>query len=455
MEPRKIQRISLENLLIDLENPRHDPRINQREALATIAGEQSGKLLNLAEDIVDKGLSPFELPMVTPIDDGNTFVVLEGNRRIAALKLILSPELLNSLGLPRNIVSRYKQLQAAVDDNFPRELECAVVPAEEADYWILLKHTGENKGVGVVPWNGRARQRFRGSSPALQAIEMVEKSSHLDDETKKRLPKIAITNVKRILDTPDARKLLGVDIKDGQLIVKNPEEALPRLAMVVADVANKQIKVTDLDNKGQRIEYAEKIAARPLPGSFSPNPETPPDAPKVPPPTNGTGKAPPAPKRLPVDRRFLIPRQCVLRIPQIRINRIYSELQKLDVNDYINSCAVLMRVFVELSIDDFAARKSIPLVLPPDKPTPKNPNPSPKDMSLRQKINAVVKFLEQNNLCTKHELKGIKSLASSKDHVLSVDSLNAYVHNKNYSPTPTDLKANWDSIEPFIKAIWA
>lgn len=222
MRAQRTEIIPLENLAIDLVNPRHVQQPSQREALATIAHDQGAKLANLAEDIAEKGLNPTEIPLVTPANEGGIFTVVEGNRRIAALKLSSSPHLLASIGLPRNLSERFKAIQRNSIDTLPTQITCAVLSREEANHWIHLKHTGENEGVGIVSWDGRARQRFRGSSPALQAIELVEASDLLDLETRKNLPKIAITNVERLLGTPAARQLLGVDVKDGQLILLSP-----------------------------------------------------------------------------------------------------------------------------------------------------------------------------------------------------------------------------------------
>ena len=59
-KPETVRTIAVENLLVDVENPRYEPRANQREAIATIATEQGAKLANLAEDICDKGVNPSE-----------------------------------------------------------------------------------------------------------------------------------------------------------------------------------------------------------------------------------------------------------------------------------------------------------------------------------------------------------------------------------------------------------
>jgi len=451
MAAPRLELIPLENLLIDLENPRYDPRTSQREALATIAHDQGTKLANLAEDIVEKGLNPSELPMVTATDDEGIFVVLEGNRRIAALKIISSPSLLSSLGLSPSLARRFRSIHDSATDNTPHRLECVVMSRDDAKYWILLKHTGENDGIGVVSWDGRARHRFRASSPALQAVELVETRGYLDDETRKKLPKIAITNVERILNTPDARSQLGVDVQQGRLILKasNEEDALARLSIVVSDVANRLIKVTDLDSKDQRVDYARKVALRPVPKAHKPSP--PKTATTSPSPGGGS---PVQPRPISPERRSLIPKQFSLAITQLRINRIYHELQSLNIQQYVNSCAVLFRVFVELSVDDFAQRRKIILKKPVKEASGRRKSGVMLDMSLREKMTTVAKYLEDNNICTKEELHAVRASIARSDHILSISSLNAYVHNKDYNPTPSDLKGNWDNVHLFIQRIW-
>ena len=454
MASHDIHAIPLTNLMVDLVNPRHVPQPSQREAIAAIAHDQGPKLANLAADIADRGLNPGELLLVAPAHEEGMFMVLEGNRRIAALKLMTSPSLLTSIGLPKNLTERFKELHRSSLDSLPTEVNCSVISREEAHHWINQKHTGENDGVGIVMWDGRARQRFRGMSPALQAIEMVEESDLIDEDTKNKLAKISITNVERVLSTPEARKALGVDIQKGELVFVAPqEEALGRLAMLVGDVANKKVKVTDLDSKDQRVAYAEEVADRPLPSSIAGNGTS-----------NGSGNGTSAGRGIPAakpssgrkvrpDRKFLIPRTCKLTIDQPRLNKIYHELQRLDVERYTNSCAVMFRVFIELSLDHYGQGKRIVFKVSTP-PKPPSTTPGSRDMYLREKIKAVYEYMEGASIADKNELRGIKSLYANKDHVLSVDGMNAYVHNKEYNPTPTDLKANWDSIQMFVEKLW-
>jgi len=454
---RKIKQIPLTNLLIDIQNPRYDPRKNQHEAIATIANEQRIKLVNLAQDILDKGLNPSELPIVIPTDEKNNYIVKEGNRRIAAIKLVASPSLAASIGLPSNLVKRYKSLNEEAGNRLPQQIDCAVLSPEDSSHWILLRHTGENQGIGVVMWDGLQTQRFRGMTPALQVIEHVKSSNYLDQTTRKKLSRIAITNIERILSTPDARKLLGIDVKGGLLELKSPEEeAIARLAMIVNDIANKHINVSDLDTKEQRITYANEVASRPLSkpndkgASAGTTEETDAAGSKT---GEGTKSKP-----ISIHRRALIPGRFKLAIPHARINKIYHELCKLNVENFVNCSAVMFRVFLEMSVDHFAHKHGISLKIPVKQKSVKSSVSQKKlpdkNMTLRQKLSTIANHLESQNICTKPELQGVRKLISNRDHVLSVDSLHAYVHNKDYNPIATELKTTWDNLQTFIERIW-
>ena len=82
----KTKSVSIDILDINTENPRFETVSSQREALTVMIENQRGKLVELANDIAINGLNPSDLCMVTPQENGGKFKVLEGNRRITALK---------------------------------------------------------------------------------------------------------------------------------------------------------------------------------------------------------------------------------------------------------------------------------------------------------------------------------------------------------------------------------
>ena len=81
--------LGIDDLELDLQNPRIPTAPDQREAMARIIGEQGAKLANLAADIIESGLNPMDRLLVVGGENGSgKYTVLEGNRRLVALKVL-------------------------------------------------------------------------------------------------------------------------------------------------------------------------------------------------------------------------------------------------------------------------------------------------------------------------------------------------------------------------------
>lgn len=75
-------------------------------------------------------------------------------------------------------------------------------------------------------------------------------------------------------------------------------------------------------------------------------------------------------------------------------------------------------------------------------------------ISARVLIEAVASDLESRKIMTKHELRGARQMASSQTQNSSVRTFHTYVHNKDVTPSSTDLKSAWDDLWPFIECMW-
>ena len=179
------------DLLLDAENPRRpDPNLGQHEVLQEIAQDQGKKLQALATDILRRGLDPTSLPIVTPLgDDLGRYLVLEGNRRLTALRALENPEFLVDV-IPKAMLAAMRRLSKEYHESAPVEsVQCAVfADREDANYWIELRHTGENGGVGVVTWDSDEKARFKsrgGTPPAhIQVLDFLEKRGDIKPETR-------------------------------------------------------------------------------------------------------------------------------------------------------------------------------------------------------------------------------------------------------------------------------
>lgn len=155
--------LPISKLLLDELNPRHRAVTTQQAALAEITRRAPNKLVHLAKDIAANGLSPIDRPIVLKAEDNKKYLVLEGNRRLAALRLLAKPDLCPDAGLRAKF-----QTVADLAAHSPRTMRCYEVDSrDEARPLLNRRHGGEMDGIGVVRWS--AMQRTRNSrSPGHQ-----------------------------------------------------------------------------------------------------------------------------------------------------------------------------------------------------------------------------------------------------------------------------------------------
>jgi hypothetical protein len=441
--------IGVANLLLDVSNPRFETeQENQRDAIRTMAEEQGTKLLNLAEDILRFSLDPSSLAIVIPAEKGNRrYIVVEGNRRIVALKLLQNPDLAKGVWQLQH-ERRLKALSDQFSGNRISQVWCVVLPDREtASHWIQLRHRGEQQGRGIVSWDGLAAARYeerRGGGrarAALQAVDFVRQHGDLDQATIDRLGDVPITTVQRLLNDPDVRKALGIDLENGRLMSRLPDkEVLKGLTRIIRDAARGDLKVSRVETKKHRQEYVKSFASSELPAATVPPGEAHDVAGDVGQPSKSRRKSAAQPSR---NRAVLIPRKCVLTILVSKPNDIYHELRMLKLQDTPYAIAVLFRVFLELSVDQYIVRKKLLA------------KPELNKAKLRAKLIKVADNLQSSAIMTKRELVTVRRLADPQHFLAaSIETLHSYVHDANLAPGPADLRAAWDSVEPFFQKLW-
>ena len=255
---------SIEDLLLDIKHPRFNGLANQRQALERIVFSQGRKLVNLADDIATEGLSPAHRMLAVRAKERGKFTVLDGNRRVAALRILANPAALDDMS---EVGDSTKKLLKGIAKRFDRStvepIELYLLDNEQiARHWIEAIHTGENEGRGVVDWDGIMRARFRGQSASLKALSLVEAKGKLSEAELASLAKFPITNLDRLLATPEVRDRLGVVLEEGNLFSDvNPSELVGALKRIVMDLASKKTRVSHIDTKADRLRYMDKIKA--------------------------------------------------------------------------------------------------------------------------------------------------------------------------------------------------
>jgi len=223
-------------------------------------------------------------------------------------------------------------------------------------------------------------------------------------------------------------------------------ELLKPLTRIVRDIATKQINVNDIRSEGDRANYLNKFKPAELPDLkkagkaqrvvASPTVTT--VAKQAP--ASGPGKQVSAKPAKP--RRSIVHPSCRLTISNAKVVAIFQELRAMPVDDLRNSVGVMLRVFLELTIDHYRSHHKLPEL------------PHRKD-SLAHKVRQVSADLVARKVMTQQQVKGLNHAANEKHTIgANITTFNQFVHNPHYSPLSNDLRTYWDNLQSFFEIVW-
>jgi hypothetical protein len=445
--------IPIDLLVMDTINPRlPEVQKSQRDAVRTMARTLGGKLVGLAEHIVNRGISLGDLPIVMEAeDDPQSFTVLDGNRRLAAIRSLEHPEIVQGV-LAAGQLKKLKKLALEYRERPIGTLLCVVMAnRKEADPWIQLRHRGQGGGAGLAPWNGiqgaRYDDRVGERRPELNVFNFVREQGELTDDLVKKLDTFPISTLERLINDRDLRSRIGIELARGVIRTRYPaEEIIKPLRKIVTDLAEGKVTVSDLKRKDQRLQYAAGFTEADLPnpkraGTWKPLEELPPIV-------TGKGGGKPAGKGKgggsERERDTLVPSTLHLKFPIPRIEKVFGELKKLNVDMHLNIAGVMLRVFFEWTTEHYIDANGLRAGLSHD-----------QKLSLHKRVIVVLDHLEKSAKMTKHELKAIRVEVNNKHSLLAMDTLHAYVHNVGMVLKSSELRQTWDRMAPLMQKIWS
>lgn len=421
--------IPVGQLLLDTENPRHPHVGSQNEAIRALVEEQGPRLVKIAEDLATNGPSPAEVMIVVKRRGTANYTVLEGNRRLAAVRLLNNPAIAKGTKFERD----YERLAKGDKSALPTEFECWVAGSrDEARPWIRLRHTGTASGVGLVPWAPRQIQRFElnpetHAGKASMFIDSVEKAYPENHVLLANLQKISderLTTLGRLLAEPEFRKRLGLKEVEREYHSSFPAEVIEEVIERVARDLASTLTVTNIKTKTQRLDYLDTLPSpdpharrgdsQPLvPGTGAPATKRP------------TRKAAPRPQGIFSD---FAPKKLGTRLPLI-----VQEVRKLNPEHYPNAVAVLLRVVLELALAHVYERKGL------------------TGDNLAGRVKRCLRMIDKTG--TEAAFEPIRVGLADPNSIFSVSTLHAYVHNKYFHPQPAQVRAMAANLVPFLEGL--
>jgi len=427
----EIKEILVSELRVNRDNDRHGSLRDEASSIQWLLENRQAHMQALASDLAaTKRL--YERPLVRK--EGDHYVVYDGNRRTSCIKMLLDPSQAPS--------EKWKDFFAEHDQDEMRKafsrIECEV----ESDLAVIeetlyRRHTGSQDGVGQSQWDPEAKSNFlqrtgKDSAGLAETIERVLRAENLIS-SEIQLPR---SNLDRLLSSEPIRKRAGISFSGGALIyLGNKDDNLKTLQRIAIDLSSREIVLGDLWNNVGKNKYLDKLKSDGLIIDQAPS--------RRPKPVKDDSNGIPtsiakARYRAPKDKNLISrtdQNPFVNIVDCERADQIWRELQfHLEFDVHNNAIAVLMRVLLELAINHYARAQGLAF--------------NQSDPFARR-VSAVADSMLNRGLIDK-KARSIVSKFESDKPIVSAHSMHQYVHNPNFHPGKSDLKAIWIVIRSLI-----
>lgn len=405
---------------------------------------------DLVKSIVQYGLFPDEFPIL--VKEKNKLTVIEGNRRLAALKALDNPDR----------VPLFKDKIKALKNPKAQQVRAVLAPnRDRATSLIANKHTINLRR----PWkplrqayfyksqldNGKSIDQLKIEYPEhdiSKFIRMLE-AHHLarailyendavtlivHDERK-----FPITNLERMYEDAYVTDYLGISFDSNGKIKGNvkADEFKKAYKKIVEDVASGEIDSRKYNHKDQRKKYIDE-----LPKEIKPSKEEKDSFTSSSFKENKVDKSA-LEKTVKSNKKQtgLIPSFIPFKLENSSLKEIYTELRTIPVENFPNATHDLLRSFLECSLVYYLKETDEYRLV--EKNSKHNP-----------KLDEMLTFI-QSAKCTSIANNSVKQVVEHiKSHytqAYSLARLNMINHNENWTSNEKEVRAAWSKIEALMK----
>ncbi len=423
------------------------------------------KLIQLMRSISKDGLSDIEKILVQP--QGSMYVVKEGNRRVAALKLLHDPSLCDDDLFKRKIES------VSPFNGFSFDIKCVSCSDRHRVLWMMgLRHLGQQNGAGTFKWGAaeksRHEQDYSGKARYWRSLYFIEYAINQKLITEQQAVRLyeRISNLDRLVPSAEFKKALGVSYKNSSVQMLIDRETHNKVLSVVLDrVSNPSFNVSKIYTSDEKTEFltsaldtafpknnkSEEITTSPngvdkfpLPSSTPPKINAPSQAPNV---SSLYPQPKPRKQPNPAERDKLFIGNLSIPPAKTKCSKLYRQIDSLKLSEHglVVACAaralvdISSQIYIEdLYIGDKAKKNSF------------------GQIALGEMVKIVANHL-YNEKKISRELNNLISSgdAANPQSFLHPQALHAFMHGR-YESSMTNLKEAWDRCyEEYLRALWS
>jgi hypothetical protein len=467
----KRDEVSLSKLKLDPENPRLGTSIErptQEELIAELF--RLGKVYELAKDIARQGFMPTEV--LVAIRNGVSLLVIEGNERLAALKVLSNPEL-----APAPYQKRVKALVEGMKYPLPSKVQVTIAPSrEETIPLVNEKHNGKT----IDAWTRVMQARYIASVidegitvddavdvyglDRADVLRCLWESRLYDVIRSLDLPPLAAQTVRdprafpwttltRLFETPSVQTSLGAELDEthGFVVYGSQDQFKDRLSSIVTDIVEEKVNSRTVNKAEDITAYLKgKFEKAPSRSSKSQGEGVPalsfvdPARVQQQPPVKSKKKK----KRQLRESPSIVPRGFVCNVDDTRIQDIVTELRRLRLEEFRNAVSVLLRSLLDMSVTKYSNDSGeLTKIIAKDKL--KNPNRKPDWIpTLNQQLSHLLD--EASVPLSAEGRKSLKKFLSDTQSSLTLESLNWFTHIRYVPPTVEQLRSFWVMLTPLL-----
>lgn len=448
--------VPVKNLALDLANFRTVRQTDELAAVEAMISTSPDRFWALTDSLLKDGYLPTENIIVLRAG-ANGLTVKEGNRRIAALKLIHGLLPADKLPVPDEIAQRIGQVPSAwrqANKNAP----CTIYDAADAatvDRIVTLAH-GKGEKASRDQWNAVARARHNrdangASEPALDLLEKY--LEHGKNLTLAQAARWAGNYPLSVLAEAMKRLAPRLGVKTSPTLANHYPTVKYRDALetILHDIGLVRLGFDDLRAKDNDFAISYGLPASTKPGASAGTAGAGAGSSGSASTAGGTSGGvgtPPKPKAVSINDPKGVKKILKEFTPRgknrEKVVTLKHEAEILDITKTPIAFCFLLRSMFEISAKAYCKDHALP--------TKKNTG---QEKNLADLLRDITKHLTGNNAnkeMTKALHGAIAELAST-DSFLSVTSMNQLVHNPKFSVTPSHVATLFGNVFPLLEAM--
>ena len=451
--------LPVNGLSLDLLNYRTVRQADEKSAVEAMSSASPDRFWALADSLIEDGYLPTESIIVLR-DDTGKLIVREGNRRVAALKLIHKFLPLTHLNVPSDIARRIGAISAEwLRDN--EKVPCTIYESKDAvtvDRIVTLAH-GKGEKAARDQWNAVARARHNrdangASESGLDLLEKYLKEgknitsdqaarwagafplSVLEEAMKRVAPRLGVTSSPAL-----AKKYPAVKHRE-------------KLEAIIRDIGMENLRFEGIRGKDKDFAETYSIPLRQAKGTSSSRASAPSSKPSGKSKGGSNTRRPSAATQRAVAmgdpravRRLLkeFGPRCKKREKVVTLR---DEAVLLDLDRTPLAFCFVLRSMFEISAKAYCAdHKSAG--------GPSTTKSGGEDRPLADILRDITKHLTGNGSDKQKvkELHGAMTELGRRDGILSVTSMNQLVHHPRFSVLPADVAVLFGNVFPLLEAM--